>query len=107
MEIEKIRLSANVYNVMAMMHTDETVSPMCFAVKLMSIPSGIILANVFPNRSLNSEVRMPIQWVDNRLYMKLVPKNLADRDECDVTMSMFNYETNEEVYMDHVSRRFF
>lgn len=106
MEIEKIRLSSSQYNVMALMHTDETVSPMCFAVRLMSIPSGMILANVFSNRSsLNSEVRMPIQWVDNRLYMKLVPKFsiLAAREECDVTMSMWNYETNDEVYMDHVS----
>jgi len=110
MEIGKISLSSVKYNVLAFMHIDETLSPMCYAVKLMKVPSGGILSNVFqmPCHRLHSEVRMPIAWVDNKLFILLVPKvSIMDSsdplDETDITLSVWNYETNEESFLDHVN----
>lgn len=99
MEIEKIKLSSSRYNILAIMHMDDSVSTACYTVKIMSIPNGEVLRNIFQTRNLYSEVRMPVQWVDNRLYMKLVPK-LAYVDykynDFDVHLSMWSLETEEE-----------
>merc|ERR1712088_889842 len=110
MEIGSIRLSSSKYNVLALMHIDENMSPMCYAVKLMKIPSGEIISNVFQMQChrLHSEVRMPIAWVDNRLFMLLVPKvSIMDSsdslDQTDITLSVWNYETNVESFLDHVN----
>jgi len=111
MEIGSIRLSSSKYNVLALMHIDENMSPMCYAVKLMKIPSGEIITNVFQTRLLHSEVRMPISWVDNKLFMLLVPKmsimdsstDSYDQKDQDVTLSLWNYETNCESFLDHVN----
>jgi len=110
MEIGAIRLSSIKYNVLALMHIDENFSPMCYAVKIMKIPSGEILSNVFqmPCHRLHSEVRMPIAWVDNKLFILLVPKvSIMDSsdplDQTDITLSLWNYETNEESFLDHVN----
>ena len=112
MEIGAIRLSSSKYNILALMHIDELMSPMCYAVKLMNIPSGEIISNVFQTRLLHSEVRMPISWVDNKLFMLLVPKvsimdsleeDAFEQKEQDVTLSLWNYQTNEESFLDHVN----
>jgi len=110
MEIGAIRLSSTKYNVLALMHIDESMSPMCYAVKLMKIPSGEIISNVFqmPCHRLHSEVRMPIAWVDNKLFMLLVPKvSIMDSpdslDQTEITLSVWNYETNDESFLDHVN----
>lgn len=114
MEIGSIRLSSNKYNVLALMYIDENMSPMCYAVKLMRVPSGDIISNVFQTRLLHSEVRMPISWVDNKLFMLLVPKfsvsmdsstdsyDEKDQNDHDVTLSLWNYETNSESFLKHV-----
>lgn len=107
MEIGGICLSSVKYNLLAISMVDEN---MCFryAVKLMCIPSGQILTNIFQtSRLLNSEVRMPITWVDNKLFMKLAPKandidSVDTAYDQDVTLSLWNYETNEELFLDHV-----
>jgi len=110
MEIGAIRLSSIKYNVLALMFIDESYSPLAYAVKIMKIPSGEILSNVFQmqHHRLHSEVRMPIAWVDNKLFMLLVPKvSIMDSsdplDQTDITLSLWNYETNEESFLDHVN----
>ena len=73
--------------------------------------SGEIITNVFQTRLLHSEVRMPISWVDNKLFMLLVPKmsimdsstDSYDQKDQDVTLSLWNYETNCESFLDHVN----
>ena len=61
-----------------------------------------------PCHRLHSEVRMPIAWVDNKLFILLVPKvSIMDSsdplDQTDITLSLWNYETNEESFLDHVN----
>ena len=103
MEIGSISLSSKVYNILAISMVDETVS-FRYVVKLMKIPTGEILNNVFPTKLRLSEVRIPIAWVDNNLVMKLAPKLSVIDDVCDqdVILSLWNYERQEEVYLDHV-----
>ncbi len=104
MEIGAISLSPERYNILAISVVDEE---MCFRyiVKLIAVPSGEILSHVFDTKYAASEVRIPISWVDNMLFMKLAPRMFQPSSIPggeDVTLTMWNCETKQEISIDDV-----
>ena len=104
LEVQKLKLSSTKYNLLAIMQCSEVMS-FNHTIKIMKIPSGEIVKNVMEDLSFGGEVRSPIQWVNNRLFLKYAPK-IRDFDEDgnpqDVIMKFWNCETNEEVSVEHV-----
>ena len=107
MEINKIRLSSSNYNLLAIMHGQEVISTFSFGVKIMKIPTGEFLHSVLEGAPLfDSEVRCPIQWVANRLFIKFSPKIKDYESLCpnpqDVILHIWNCESDKEFVVDHV-----
>ena len=91
LEIESIKVSK--HNVLALMCLDNSStsqdSGFTYTVKLLSIPSGLFIQNI-PNDQ-DSDMRMPLKWCDNQLFMKVTPKEKLDEDdEIHETLSIFD-----------------
>ena len=89
LEIESIKVSK--LNVLALMCLDNSSqnSGFTYTVKLLSIPSGHFIQSI-PNAQ-DSDMRMPLKWCDNQLFMKVTPKEKLDEDdEIHETLSIFD-----------------
>ena len=91
LEIESIKVSK--HNVLALMCLDNSStsqdSGFTYTVKLLSIPSGHFIQSI-PNDQ-DSDMRMPLKWCDNQLFMKVTPKEKLDEDdEIHETLSIFD-----------------
>jgi hypothetical protein len=108
MEIDRIKISSAKYNLLALMQLDEESSSLYYIIQIMSVKSGDVVVSLFPTSSIFSEVRLPIQWVDNKLYLKVVPKSTYmtayndKNDDLEVSLSMWDCETNEETFAEGV-----
>ena len=100
LEIEAIKVSK--HNVLALMCLDSSQnSTFTYTVKLLSIPSGRFIQSV-PNAQ-DSDLRMPLKWWDNQLFMKVTPKRKisslpldGDDDDIHETLSILDVDTKEE-----------
>lgn len=107
MEINKIRLSSSKHNLLAIMHGQEFMSNFSYGIKIMKIPSGEIIQTVLEGIPIfGSEVRCPIQWVDNRLFIKYSPKihdfECLNPNPEDVILHIWNSEKDKEFVVEHV-----
>ena len=109
LEIESIKVSSSKYNVLAMMYLDSQQSQFHYLIQLMEIPSGNILQNVLD--SSDSDLRMPLKWLDNQLFMKVTPKKAfssvpyCEDEDLMETLSILNIETHEERFTSKVNLR--
>ena len=112
LEIESIKISK--HNVLALMCLDSSQnSTFTYTVKLLSIPSGRFIQSI-PNAE-DSDLRMPLKWCDNQLFMKVTPKRKisslpldgdGDDEEIHETLSIFDTEEEkEEVFTSAVNLR--
>jgi len=108
LEIESIKVSSSKYNVLACMYLDSTQSQFNYKILLFEMVSGNILKNVFET---DSDLKMPLKWLDNQLFMKVTPKKafsslpFYENEDAKETLAILNIETLDEYFVPTINLR--
>ena len=108
LEIESIKVSSSKYNIVACMYLDSTQSQFNYKILLFEIVSGNVLKNLFET---DSDLKMPLKWLDNQLFMKVTPKKafsslpFYENEDAKETLAILNIETLDECFVPTINLR--
>ncbi len=108
-EIENVLLSSSSLDVMAVFQIEEDIEETTYySVNIIEVKSGVTLRKL-TSESLFSQCMVPMQWLDERLFLYVVPRNeepqpdtlRVNNNECEVSLLCWDFRSNQTCPLDH------